>query len=135
MDILPYDCIEYIYKLVHKISLSEVHDELITNVFNKRKSIIYTVPNSNQSIYSEQEFINICKQNYPNSPLSYISDYNGEIDIDLLGHDEDDWEYKYFMQNLERYKTLSDSSTLNIIDWLVFTGAIKFNENHEQVQE
>ena len=107
MDILPYDCIEHIYKLVHKISLSEVHDELITNVFNKRKSIIYTVPNSNQSIYSEQEFINICKQNYPNSPLSYISDYNGEIDIDLLGHDEDDWEYKYFMQNLERYKTLN----------------------------
>ena len=136
MDVLPWDCIEYIYKTLHKMYLTEIHKELVPFVNERRKCIIYSsLSNLKQNLYTESEFIKHCREEFPGPPLNYLRDFDDEIDFDLLGYNENSWEYKYIMDKLDYFESLEDSIPLNVVDWLVFTGAIKFNENEEEVHE
>ena len=133
---LNNDCIEYIYKLLHKMYVTELHDELITKVYKRRKCIIYSgLAHIKQQIYTEEEFIKLCREEFPGPPLNYFRDLDDEFDFDLLGWDEDSWEYRYVMEKLPQFEAMTDSSSMNVVDWLVFTGAIKFDENHNQIYE
>lgn len=135
-SILNNDCIEYIYKILHKSLLEDIHNELISAVHTRRKCIIYSgLANIKQKIYTEPEFIQLCRQQFPGPPLNYFRDLDDEFDFELLGWEEGDWEHRYVMEKLPQFEAMEDSNQMNVVDWLVFTGAIKFDENHNQIYE